>query len=67
MAYFPQTNSTERTAQIDTIGWVFVSPASLQSPIRFHIAVGPRAAALGLALLTPVYLSKAWGGSRVRP
>jgi hypothetical protein len=24
MAYFPQTNSTERTAQIDTVGWVFV-------------------------------------------
>ena len=24
MAYFHQTNSPERTAQIDTIGWVFV-------------------------------------------
>jgi hypothetical protein len=25
MAYFHQTNNPERTAQIDTIGWVFVA------------------------------------------
>jgi hypothetical protein len=25
MAYFHQTNTPERTAQIDTIGWVFVA------------------------------------------
>ena len=35
VAYFHETNNSERTAQIDTIGWVFVA---------FVVAVGTIAA-----------------------